>query len=209
MKKIIAITIPCLMLSGCAQMDKHTEFALTGCGAGAVLGAGIGYLLSGPRGAIAGGVAGCMAGGAVGYQVAEHTVNYQNAQDAYNGELKYVTSETEKLKKYNSTLQEQILAIDNEVTGIQQGKLSAAAKQVELNKLKSRLAESKKEIETQVAKLDQEIGKSESALEEYKSVTVPAELAKWKASVEEMKTQRDIVKNHVVVMNNINDRIGA
>lgn len=209
MKKIIIIATATAMLSGCGTMDKKTEFALTGCASGAVLGAGIGYLTGGTKGAIIGGAGGCVAGGAVGYKVAEHTIKYQNAQEAYTKELTYISGETGKLKKYNADLKSRIVGFNDEITKIQQSQLDEFSKQAELNKLKEPLIAEKKDAEAQVVRLSQDISKSESVLAKFKKGTSAAEKKKWVAAIEGEKLQRDTLKTYVAEISSANDKVGA
>jgi hypothetical protein len=165
--KIMIVLLTCTLLSGCATMSDQSRTRAEGSAAGAVLGGLLGLAVGDGKGAAIGALAGAGVGFLVGNEVAKRKQAYASTEEFLNAEIATTQEYNTTTAAYNRKVAGEIKALDKESATLRarydKGKIQKTTLTAKRDKLKKRIAESKKleetlskELEVQTAILEQE-----------------------------------------------------
>jgi DNA repair exonuclease SbcCD ATPase subunit len=164
MKRLIALAVVALFVTGCATREQQaqSEGAAIGAVGGALLGAAIGGLVTqSARGAAIGAGVGLATGGAAGFVYANSIVKRQEElagkENDLNARIKFARGLSEDTEKYNKQLKKDVAALTPEIDTLAEGIKQGQAQEGDLKAKKQELNEKVKIAEQDLAKADEQL----------------------------------------------------
>jgi hypothetical protein len=191
-----------LMLSGCPVNEgggnQANAGAVQGCIAGAVAFGAIAVILgknSKTTGKSA--AAGCLAGAIVGYQIAQRTQRYADANKALDEEARINRQLAVDLSQRNKQLEANIAGYKKEIASIRASKLSAQDKKLQLTEMKKIVNAQKINAQKLLANLNKEIVAAKRNKNTYSKKSSATEKKKWQNEIVQLEQQRSLLNQKV------------
>jgi hypothetical protein len=211
MKRLVAIAIVAVFVTGCAtQGDQaRTEGTLIGAGLGAAIGAGLGYAIGGSgTSAGIGAAIGALAGGAGGYVYADRIAKRHDElvgkEDDLNARIAFARGVNEDTQEYNARLKKEVGELQPRIAELAAKKEKQEITQRELQREKQTLDTRIKEANKQLAAGEQELRELKQFRSEQKKTPKSGELDKEIKILEQNLAQ---VKSNTSALASLNQRI--
>lgn len=205
MKKVLYTLLVSTLIfqTGCKKELKRDEmFAVQGCMAGGFGAAALVYMKAfGDRDAkdkaVIAGMLGCMAGAVIGHQIARKTQTYVDAHTAADQEIAQNKKNTQQLKKYNTTLANNISDYEQQIDTIRTSSLAQNEKTKNLAKTKSIVSKQKAKAKSSLNSVEKELVVAENVYAEYSAESEQEQSNEWQTQMAALSEERMILSSHV------------
>lgn len=212
MKKWILLALMVSLLTGCASMSDRDKTKAQGTGIGALLGAGIGAVIGNqfdnPRtGAMIGGMVGAVAGNMYGNHVAGKKADYAKEEDYLNACIEAADKVYQEAYASNEVLRKDIAAMDAVVTEMVADAQSKRARRDEMSALKKDLTRKRKDAQTQLATVTEEIRVQKEVLAQEGKSGAAQQLAQIQDKIDGLETQKTQLMEQTQQLAALNNRM--
>ena len=163
-KRIVALALAVLLLSGCATQgaQARAEGTAAGAGIGAVIGGVLGYVITrDARGAAIGAALGAALGGAGGYVYADRVAKRHEALRGKENDLDvriaFARGINEDTQQYNSRLQKEVADLEPKIANLEARTKRQQVTQAELTKQRQALGTKVDDANKQLALAEDEL----------------------------------------------------
>lgn len=197
MKRIIALAVVVLFVTGCATQDQQAKTEGTAVGAlgGALLGAAIGGLATGSaRGAAIGAGVGALTGGVAGFVYANNIVKRREElagkENDLDAQIKFARGVNEDTQKYNRKLASDVTTFKSDIDRLVAQNKKEQVQNEELLAKKQQLNEKVKTVQNDLASAEEQLQelKSFRSRQTNPSKELDMEIKKLEGSLAQLKS---------------------
>lgn len=203
----IATALSACSVSGGPGKSKQKEYVTQGCIGGGIIGAVAASVLGSSEKAGKAALFGCGLGAVVGYQIAQRTDKYVDANKAISTETQRNINTVKLVKGNNKKLAARITKYKTTLNSIKYSKISEQGKKRELAKVSSALKKQLAMSSNNLSSVQQELKVTRGLYSKYKKSVPENKSITYKNKISELEQEKNILSKHVQSLNAMNASI--
>lgn len=203
----IGILVVGCSASGGPGKSKQREYVTQGCIGGGILGAVAATALGSGENAGKAAVFGCGLGAIIGYQIAQRTDKYVDANKAISSETQRNINTVNLVRNNNRKLATRITKYKTALNSIKYSKMSEEGKKHELTAVSDSLKKQLTMSTNNLTSVQQELKITRGLYSKYKNSVPQDKSATYQNKISELEQEKNILSKHVQSLNAMNATI--